>query len=113
MFTGLVQGIGRIERVDRLRDDSGVRISVDAAGVPGFSARVGDSISINGACMTATSVAGTHFTADVSHESLRLTAGLDRVGAVNIETSMRLGDTVGGHLVAGHVDGIGIVTRVQ
>lgn len=111
MFTGLVQGIGRIERVERRADDGGVRISVDATGVPGFAAQVGDSIALNGACMTAISVAGVHFSADVSRESLRLTVGLDAVGAVNIETSMRLGDAIGGHMVAGHVDGIGAVVR--
>ena len=113
MFTGLVQGIGRIERVERLPDDGGVRISVDAAGVPGFAARVGDSIAINGACMTATSVSGARFTADVSRESLRRTVGLDDLGAVNIETSMCLGDSIGGHLVTGHVDGLGVVVRAR
>jgi riboflavin synthase len=113
MFTGLVQGIGRIERVERLPDDGGVRISVDAADVPGFAARVGDSIAINGACMTATTVSGTRFTADVSRESLRSTVGLDAVGAVNIETSMRLGDAIGGHLVTGHIDGIGVVVQLK
>jgi riboflavin synthase len=113
MFTGLVQGIGRIERVERLPDDGGVRISVDATDVPGFAARVGDSIAISGACMTATTVAGSRFTADVSRESLRSTAGLDAVGAVNIETSMRLGDAIGGHLVTGHIDGIGVVVQLK
>jgi riboflavin synthase len=113
MFTGLVQGIGRIEHVEQLTDDGGVRISVDAANVPGFGARVGDSIAINGACMTATTVAGSRFTADVSRESLRSTVGLDAVGAVNVETSMRLGDAIGGHLVTGHVDGIGLVVRTK
>jgi riboflavin synthase len=63
--------------------------------------------------MTATTVAGSRFTADVSRESLRSTVGLDAVGAVNIETSMRLGDAVGGHLVTGHIDGIGVVVQLK
>jgi len=110
MFTGLVMGVARIERVEPLgAADAGVRLTLDAAAVPGFAAAVGDSIALNGACMTATSVSGTRFTVDVSRESLSKTAGLDAPGDVNVETSLRLGDTLGGHLVSGHVDGIGIV----
>lgn len=112
MFTGLVQGVATIERVDELGADGGVRLTLDAAGVPGFAAQVGDSIALNGACMTATSVDGTRLTVDVSRESLSKTAGLVRVGGtVNVETSLKLGDTVGGHLLAGHVDGVGEVLR--
>ncbi len=112
MFTGLVQGVATIARVEQLGADGGVRLTLDAAGVPGFVAQVGASIALNGACMTATSVAGTRFTVDVSRESLSKTAGLVRVGGtVNVETSLKLGDTVGGHLVAGHVDGVGEVLR--
>jgi riboflavin synthase len=111
MFTGLIQGIGRIERVEPLACDGGVRITVDASRVSGFGAQVGDSIALNGACMTATTVEGRRFTCDVSAESLARTAGLDVKGEVNIESSLRLGDALGGHLVAGHVDGIGTVTR--
>jgi riboflavin synthase len=114
MFTGLIQGIGRIERVERATAGDargGVRITVDGGAVPGFVVAVGDSIALNGACMTATTVDGARFTADVSAESLACTTGLDAPGVVNIETSLRLGDTVGGHLVAGHVDGIGTVVR--
>lgn len=111
MFTGLVQGIGRIVEVRPVAADGGVRLTVDAAGVPGFRAAAGDSIALNGACMTATAVDGLRFTVDVSKESLSKTAGLDRAGEVNIETSLALGDTLGGHLVAGHVDGVGEVVR--
>jgi riboflavin synthase len=111
MFTGLVQGVARIERVERLAADGGVRLTLDAREVPGFAAEVGDSIALNGACMTATQVAGSRFTVDVSGESLRRTAGLDAPGEVNVETSLRVGDKLGGHLVAGHVDGIGEVLR--
>jgi len=111
MFTGLVQGIGRIEHVERLAVDGGVRLTIDAREVPGFAAAVGDSIALNGACMTATRVEGRRFTVDVSGESLSRTAGLDAPGEVNIETSLRVGDKLGGHLVSGHVDGIGEVRR--
>jgi riboflavin synthase len=111
MFTGLVQGVARIEHVERLAADGGVRLTIDARDVPGFAAAVGDSIALNGACMTATQVDGRRFTVDVSGESLSKTAGLDTTGEVNVETSLRVGDKLGGHLVAGHVDGIGEVLR--
>jgi riboflavin synthase len=111
MFTGLVQGVGRIVEVEPLAVDGGVRLSVDARAVPGFSVEIGDSIALNGACMTATRVDGACFSVDVSRESLSKTVGLDRPGEVNIETSLRLGAQLGGHLVAGHVDGIGEVLR--
>jgi riboflavin synthase len=111
MFTGLVQGVGRVIDVQRLAADGGVRLTIDAAGIAGFRPAVGDSIALNGACMTATSVDGARFTVDVSKESLSKTAGLDGAGDVNIETSMAIGDKLGGHLVAGHVDGVGEVVR--
>lgn len=117
MFTGLVQGKARIERVEPVvassaATEGGVRLTLDASQVPGFAAEVGDSIALNGACMTATAVQGARFTVDVSRESLARTAGLDAPGEVNLETSMRLGDKLGGHLVSGHVDGIGSVVSV-
>lgn len=111
MFTGLVQGVARIERVERLAADGGVRLTIDARAVPGFAARVGDSIALNGACMTATQVDGARFTVDVSRESLARTVGLEAPGEVNVETSLRMGDAIGGHLVSGHVDGTGEVLR--
>ena len=111
MFTGLVQGVGRVVDVERLAADGGVRLTIDGSKVAGFRPAVGDSIALNGACMTATSVDGARFTVDVSRESLSKTAGLDGAGDVNIETSMALGDKLGGHLVAGHVDGVGEVVR--
>jgi riboflavin synthase len=113
MFTGLVMGVARIERVEPLAGtDGGVRLALDASAVPGFAAEIGESIALNGACMTATTVDGARFTVDVSRESLSKTAGLDRPGEVNVETSMRLGDKLGGHLVSGHVDGIGVVQKM-
>jgi riboflavin synthase len=111
LFTGLVLGVARIERVERIGAEGGVRLTIDAAGVPTGPIAVGDSIALNGACMTATTVDGQRFTVDVSLESLSKTVGLDAPGEVNVETSIAVGDKLGGHLVAGHVDGVGEVVR--
>ncbi len=112
MFTGIVQGVGRIAEVESLAVDGGVRLTVDARDVPGFKIAVGDSVSIAGACMTAVQVNGAVFTVDTSKESLARTAGLDATGEVNIEAAMRLGDALGGHLLAGHVDDVGDVVSM-
>ena len=112
MFTGLVQGVGRITDVERLAADGGVRLTIDARDVPGFRADIGASVSIAGACMTAVRVDGSTFAVDTSKESLARTSGLDAPGEVNIETSLRLGDALGGHWVAGHVDGVGEVVSM-
>jgi len=101
MFTGIVQAVGRIVRAHPLEIDSG---SLDLAGVS-----VGDSICVQGVCLTVTALRPRGFTADVSEETLRVTTGLDRPGAVNLEKSLAVGDKLGGHLVAGHVDGVGEV----
>jgi len=112
MFTGIVAGVGRIVEVERLSVDGGVRLIVDAHKVPAFKAEVGDSVAIAGACMTAIRVDGGVFAVDASTESLARTSGLDAPGEVNIETSVRVGDRLGGHLVAGHVDGVGEVVSM-
>ena len=114
MFSGIVQGVGRIVDVERLSVEAGVRLTIDARDVPEFKVDVGDSVAVAGACMTAVQVDGSTFTVDTSRESLARTSGLDTAGEVNIETSMRLGDELGGHLLAGHVDGVGeVVTMAQ
>ena len=105
MFTGLVEAVGTIERVQRRR--GGVRLSVAAGRLPLAKVRVGDSISVQGACLTVVAKQGKKLEFDVSQETLDCTTGLDRPGAVNLERSLRLGDVLGGHLVTGHVDGIG------
>ncbi len=109
MFTGLVQGVGRIVSVDPL--ETGVHIAIDAQALAPRPIAIGDSIAVSGVCLTATTIADGVFGADVSRETLSRTAGLDRCRAVNLETSLALGDKLGGHLVAGHVDGIGTVLR--
>lgn len=116
MFTGLVQGVGRIVEASRAPGfgaDGGMRLSIDAAGIAGLQIAVGDSVAIAGACMTAIRVDGAAFAVDISKESLARTTGLDKPGDVNIETSMKLGDKLGGHLLAGHVDGVGEVVEMS
>jgi len=106
MFTGIVQAVGRIVRLDPLEIDCG---SLDLSDVA-----LGDSIAVQGVCLTVTALTGKGFTADVSAETRRVTTGLDRGGAaVNLEKSLSLGDRLGGHLVAGHVDGVGEVVAFK
>ena len=117
MFTGIVTAVGSIVDVQLRGVDAtaGVRLVVEApAGYLGDVAP-GDSIALNGACMTATRIdaARLRFEADVSAESLARTSGLDRPGRVNLELALRLGDRLGGHLVSGHVDGVGEVLALQ
>ncbi len=109
MFTGIVAAVGRIERIDPLGEGAGVRLTVDAAGLGLGDVAIGDSIAIQGACMTAISIDGPRFVVEVSRESLSKTAGLDAPGEVNLEKALRLSDRLGGHLVSGHVDGLGEV----
>ena len=102
MFTGIVQAVGKIVRASPLELDCP---SLDLSDV-----RVGDSICVQGVCLTVTALTGRGFTADVSAETRALTVGLDRAGAkVNLEKSLALGERLGGHLVTGHVDGVGEV----
>lgn len=118
MFTGIITGVGRIAAVHDLGSSSshGKRLSI---AVPdGYLADVGlgDSIALNGACMTVTSLdpAQQQFTIDISAESLARTAGLsDEATRVNLEKALRASDRLGGHIVAGHVDGIGTVSRFE
>lgn len=111
MFTGIVAAVGRIERVEPL--GNGVRLSVDAGTLDLADVAVGDSIAIQGACMTAVGIDQGRFVVEVSRESLSRTRGLDRVGEVNLEKAMRLDDRIGGHLVSGHVDGLGDVVSFE
>jgi len=102
MFTGIVQAVGRIARLAPLE------IECDAFDLS--DVRVGDSICVQGVCLTVTALTGRRFTADVSPETRAVTAGLERVGgSVNLEKSLTLGERLGGHLVTGHVDGVGEV----
>ena len=113
MFTGIVAAIGKIETVQALDGglDAGVRLTIQAGGLPLADVALGDSIAINGACMTVTSfdAAAGRFTIDVSAESLARTVGLDQQGTVNMEQALRSHDRLGGHIVTGHVDDVGDV----
>jgi riboflavin synthase len=115
MFTGIVAAIGKISSISPLGNqaDAGVRLTVDAGGLPLADVAIGDSIALNGACMTVVAKTDAGFTVDVSRESLNCTAGLDTVGEVNLEKALTLADRLGGHLVSGHVDGLGIVRRFE
>ncbi|MCI4441628.1 riboflavin synthase [Tibeticola sp.] len=117
MFTGIITGVGRIVEVCPLGEGPahGVRLSIEAPAGYLDDVALGDSIAINGACMTVTTLdaAASGFTVDVSAESLARTAGLDRPGPVNLEKALRATDRLGGHIVSGHVDGVGRVERFE
>ncbi|MFC5499232.1 riboflavin synthase [Caenimonas terrae] len=114
MFTGIITGVGRIAAVHDLGRSlqHGKRLTIEAPAGYLDDVGLGDSIAINGACMTVTTVdAGRRqFTIEISAESLDKTAGLAEPGAVNLEKALRASDRLGGHIVAGHVDGIGTVS---
>jgi riboflavin synthase len=109
MFTGIVATVGRIEKITALGD--GVRLTISAGALGLDDVNLGDSIAIQGACMTAIAIRkeANEFDVDVSKESLTKTMGLSEVGEVNLEKALALGDRLGGHLVSGHVDGVGKV----
>lgn len=115
MFTGIITGVGRIAAVHDLGSSlqHGKRLAIEAP--PGYldDVGLGDSIALNGACMTVTTLSPAQhtFTVDVSAESLDKTTGLDVAGPINLEKALRAHDRLGGHIVAGHVDGIGSVTH--
>lgn len=115
MFTGIVAAVGQIKTITPLGDqtsahtNAGVRLTVHAPALGLDDVSLGDSIALNGACMTVISKTATEFCVDVSAESLRCTVGLNGTGAVNLEKALRLADRLGGHLVTGHVDGLGSV----
>jgi riboflavin synthase len=117
MFTGIITGVGRIAAIDDLGNSSrhGKRLTVTAPAGYLDDVGLGDSIALNGACMTVTSLdaGANHFTIDISAESLDKTAGLAEPGAVNLEKALRPQDRLGGHLVSGHVDGVGQVLKME
>ncbi len=114
MFTGIVATIGRITDVKPLGGaDAGVRLAIDAATLGLNDVAIGDSIAVQGACMTVVRMAGNSFEVEVSRESLSKTAGLSAPGEVNLEKSLSLATKLGGHLVSGHVDGLGRVEKFE
>lgn len=127
MFTGIVQAVGKIESVRPVQvawvspdapdaqeaDRSGLRLKVALGSLPAEDIAIGDSIAINGACMTVVTLAPNAFEVDVSKESLDRTVRLDQPGLVNLEKAMRASDRLGGHMVSGHVDATAMIDSIR
>ena len=113
MFTGIIQTIGQIERTSMMGED--VKLKISCAGLDMQDVMIGDSIAVNGICLTAISLSDMHFEAHVSKETLSVTVGLNNLNPalVNLEKALRLSDRLGGHLVSGHVDGVGEVVHFE
>jgi riboflavin synthase len=109
MFTGIITAVGQITSAQEKGDGLHLVVEVPAGYLDDVV--LGDSIAIQGACMTATQFEGNTFALDISQESLSKTVGLDQTGPVNLEKALRLNDRLGGHLVSGHVDGVGTVSH--
>jgi riboflavin synthase len=111
MFTGIIQTIGQIERITPMGED--LKLNIACADLDMQDVKTGDSIAVNGVCLTAISVSKSHFEAHVSKETLSVTVGLGCAQPVNLEKALRLSDRLGGHLVSGHVDGVGKVVLFE
>ncbi|HEX8959177.1 MAG TPA: riboflavin synthase [Solirubrobacterales bacterium] len=111
MFTGLIQDIGAVEAVERSADGARIRIATSLAS----EIAPGDSIAVNGACLTASRADAAGFEAEAMNQTLALTAlgGLEAGDRVNLEPALRASDRLGGHIVQGHVDGVGEVVAVE
>jgi riboflavin synthase len=111
MFTGIIQTIGQIEHVTSRGPDVELSVAVQKLGMD--DVQIGDSIAVNGVCLTAVNVSKTHVVMHVSRETLSCTVGLDAPRPVNLEKALRFADRLGGHLVSGHIDGVGQVVRFE
>lgn len=109
MFSGIIAAVGRISELTPR--EVGYRLHVDAGKLELDDVALGDSIACNGVCLTVVAIEDGQFMVDVSPETLSCTVGLDKPGEINLEKALRLADRLGGHLVSGHVDGVGIVQR--
>ena len=107
MFSGIVAAVGRIRRI--VPREVGFRLTVDASGLDLDDVALGDSIACNGVCLTVVKRGKNTFKVDVSPETLSCTVGLDQPGAINLEKALLVSDRLGGHIVSGHVDGVGEV----
>jgi riboflavin synthase len=111
MFTGIIETIGIIERAEAT--PANTRLTINAPKLGLHNVVIGDSIAINGCCLTVVEKTAETFSADVSRETLSITYGLTQGSEVNLEKSLRFGDRLGGHLVSGHIDGVGQVTALE
>ncbi|HWS12257.1 MAG TPA: riboflavin synthase [Rhodocyclaceae bacterium] len=111
MFSGIVAATGRISHI--LAAEKGLRLTIEAGSLGLDDVALGDSIAVSGVCLTVISRESDHFAVDVSRETLDCTVGLDAPGEVNLEKALRLSDRLGGHLVSGHVDGVGEVAKFE
>jgi len=109
MFSGIIAAVGQIKQITPRQ--AGFRLLVEAGRLDLGDVALGDSIAHNGVCLTVVGIDGHSFMVDVSPETLSCTVGLDAPGPVNLEKALRLNDVIGGHLVSGHVDGVGEVLR--
>jgi len=111
MFTGLIEDIGTVETLERTDDGARLRISSKLTA----DLALGDSIAVNGCCLTATAVDGDHFETEAMNQTLEVTAldAIEQGTRVNLELAMKVGDRLGGHIVQGHVDGVGTVSSIE
>lgn len=111
MFTGIVETTGLVEKADIT--PANTRLSINAPRLGLHNVAIGDSVAVNGCCLTVVEKTPETFSVDVSNETLSLTTGLRQGAEVNLEKSLRFGDRLGGHLVSGHIDGVGLVTAME
>ncbi|HNN08964.1 MAG TPA: riboflavin synthase [Azospira sp.] len=112
MFSGIVAAVGRITHLSARGDEKNtVRLTIEAGALGLDDVALGDSIACNGVCLTVVELEGNHFRVDVSPETFSCTVGLAAPGAINLEKALRVSDRLGGHIVSGHVDGVGEVLR--
>ena len=111
MFTGIVETTGMIEKAEITPENA--RLTINAPKLGLHQVAIGDSIAVNGCCLTVVEKSPETFSVDVSNETLSLTNGLKLGAEVNLEKSLRFGDRLGGHLVSGHIDGVGLVTAID
>lgn len=111
MFTGIIQSVGAISQATPVGQD--IQLVIDTHGLDMHDVQLGDSIAVNGVCLTVIQFDATHFRVHVSHETLSVTVGLNQTQRVNLEKALKLSDRLGGHLVSGHVDGVGEVVTFE
>ena len=111
MFTGIIQAVGHIDGITPV--DGDLRLRIHAGNLDLGDVALGDSIAVSGVCLTVIDREARHFDVHVSRETLSCTVGLDTPRPVNLEKALRLADRLGGHLVSGHVDGVGQVVRFE